>query len=144
MVLGRTMGNSDSQDSTRPKLGGSHQPPPYNILCASLGGPHPNGILSQDSQVGVPKLPKLGFLRLWGPITLRVDLELRWGLKQNCSLHQKLFNSVSHATCTQVNRVDSRLLVVGSQITHSTFDLSFGHNLCFRCPIGSCKPILDI
>jgi hypothetical protein len=25
-----------------------------------------------------------------------------------------------------------------------TPDLSFGHNLCFRCPNGSCKPILDI
>jgi hypothetical protein len=26
----------------------------------------------------------------------------------------------------------------------STFDPSFGHNLCFKCPNGSCKPISDI
>jgi hypothetical protein len=43
-----------------------------------------------------------------------------------------------HATCTQGNRVDSRLLVVGSQIWQ------FDHNLCFRCPNGSCKLTLDI
>jgi hypothetical protein len=34
--------------------------------------------------------------------------------------------------------------VVGSQIANLTFDLSFGFNLCFRCPNGSCEPILDI
>jgi len=44
----------------------------------------------------------------------------------------------------QGNRVDSRLLVVGSQTTNLTPDLSFGHNLCFRYPNGSCEPILNI
>ncbi len=41
---------------------------------------------------------------------------------------------MSHTTCTQGSRVNSRLLVTGSQTTNSTFDLSFGYNLCFRCP----------
>jgi hypothetical protein len=49
-----------------------------------------------------------------------------------------------HATCTQGNRVDCRLLMVGNQIANLTPDLSFEHNLCFRCPNGSCEPILDI
>jgi hypothetical protein len=49
-----------------------------------------------------------------------------------------------HATCTQGNRVESRLLVVGSQIANLTPDPSFDHNLCFRCPNGSCEHILDI
>jgi hypothetical protein len=49
-----------------------------------------------------------------------------------------------HATCTQGNQVDSRLLMVGSQTAHLTPGPSFGHNLCFRCPNGWCKPILDI
>jgi len=71
------MGNLDSQASPWPGLGGSHHLPPYNIICASPQAPHPNGILSQDSQVGIPKLPKLGFSRLWGPITSRADLGLR-------------------------------------------------------------------
>ncbi len=49
-----------------------------------------------------------------------------------------------HAACTQGNRANSRLLVVGSQIVTLTFDLSFEHNLCFRCPNGRCEPILNI
>jgi hypothetical protein len=51
---------------------------------------------------------------------------------------------MSHATCTQQNWVDSWLLVVGSQFASLTLNLSFDHNLCFRCPNGSCEPILDI
>jgi hypothetical protein len=96
------------------------------------------------SQVGVPKLPKFGLSWLWSPITLCVDLRLRWGLKQSCSPRWELFNGMSHATCTQGNRGDSWLLVVGSQIANLTPGLSFGHNLCFRCLNGWCKPILDI
>jgi hypothetical protein len=144
MVLGRAMGNSDSQDSPWPRLGGSHHLPPYSILCASPRGPHPNGILSRDSQMGVPKLPKLGLLQLWDPITLCADLGLRWGLKQSCSPYQELSKDMSHATCTKGNWVDSWLLMVGSQTANLIFDLSFGHNLCFRCPNGLCEPILDI
>ncbi len=49
-----------------------------------------------------------------------------------------------HALCRQVNRVDSWLLVVESQIARLTPDLYFVHNLCFRCPNEQCEPILDI
>jgi hypothetical protein len=138
------MGNSDSQNSPQPKLGGSHHLPPYSILCASPQGPHQNGILSQDFQMGVPKLSKLGLPRLWGPITSHANLKLRWGLKKSCSPRRELFNVMSHATCMQQNRVDSWLLVVGSQTANLTPDPSFDHNLCFRCLNGWCKPILDI
>jgi hypothetical protein len=34
--------------------------------------------------------------------------------------------------------------MVGSQIGDLISGPSFGHNLCFRCPNGSCEPILDI
>jgi len=51
---------------------------------------------------------------------------------------------MSHATYTQGNWVDSWLLMVGSQIANLTPNLFFGHNLCFRCPNGSCKPSLNI
>jgi hypothetical protein len=51
---------------------------------------------------------------------------------------------MSHATCMQGNRGDSRLLVVENQIANLISDPSFGHNLCFKCPNGSCEPILDI
>jgi len=141
LVLGWAMGNSDSPP---PGLGGSHHLPPYNIFCASPRGLHPNGILFQDSQMGVLKLPKLGLPQLWGPLTWRANLELRWGLKKSYSPCQELSNGMSHTTCTQVNWVDSWLLVVGSQTANLTLSLSFGHNLCFRCPNGSCELIVDI
>jgi hypothetical protein len=64
--------------------------------------------------------------------------------KQSCSFCWELSNSMWHATCTQGNRDNSWLLMVGSQIANSTPGHSFGRNLCFRCPNGSCKPISDI
>jgi len=49
-----------------------------------------------------------------------------------------------HTTYTQRNQGDSQLLMVESQIVNLTPDPSFGHNLCFKYPIGSYKPIFDI
>jgi hypothetical protein len=89
----------------------------------------------------VLKFPKLRLLWLWGLITLCANLWLRWGLKQS---YQDLSNSMSHATYMQGNWVDSWFLVVGNQTTNLTLSLSFGHNLCFRCPNGSCKSIFNI
>jgi hypothetical protein len=116
----------------------------YSILCASPCGPHPNGFLSQDSQVGVPKLQQLRFPRLWGRITSCANLWSQWGLKQSYSPRQELSKGMSHAVCRQGNQVDSWLLVVGSQIVSLTPDPSFAHNLCCRSPNGSCKAIFDI
>jgi hypothetical protein len=144
LVLGRATGNPDTEDSPRPELGGSHHLPPNSILCASPQGPHPNGFLSRDSQVGVPKLQQMGLLQLWGRITSCADLRSQWGLKQSCSPHRDLFNGILHVACTQGNRVDSRLLVVGSKTDSLTPSHSFDHNLHYRCPNGQCKPILGI
>jgi hypothetical protein len=69
---------------------------------------------------------------------------LRWNLKQSCSPRRELSNCVSHSTCTHRVRVDSWFLVVGSQNASLTPGLSFCHNLCYRCPNGSCEPIFDI
>jgi hypothetical protein len=93
-------------------------------------------------QVRVSKFPKLGFLWFWTPMTLCVDLRLRWGLKQSCSPCQKLFNHMWQIICTHGNWSDSQLLVVRSQIDNLT--PSFAHNLCFRYPNGSWEPILNI
>ncbi len=67
-----------------------------------------------------------------------------WSLKQSCSPCWKLFNGMCHATCTQGNRGDFWLLMVETQIDNLIFDLSFGHNLCFKYPNGSCEPISNI
>jgi hypothetical protein len=85
-----------------------------------------------------------GLSRLWGPITLCVDLRLKWGLKKSYSRHREFFNSMSQAPYMQGNRVNFWLLVVGSQTSNLTPDPCFGHNLCFRCPNESCEPIVDI
>jgi hypothetical protein len=92
----------------------------------------------------VLKFSKLGLPRLWKPITSCVNFWLRWDVKHSCSPHQELSNNMWHATYTQVKQGNSRLLVVGSQIGNLTFDLSFGHKLCFKYSNGSCKPISDI
>jgi len=67
----------------------------------------PSGNL-EISKVGIPAT-------LWGPITLCVDLWLKWGLKTTCNPRWDLFNGMWHATCTQRNMGNSKLLVVGSQ-----------------------------
>ncbi len=128
-MLGRA---TDTQDSPRPGLGGNHHLPPYSILCTSPQGPHPNVFLSHD------------FLQLWGAITLRANLWLRWGLNQSFSPCRELSNGMLHAICTHENRVDSQLLMVGNQTANLIPNPSFDHNLKFGCSNGRCEPILDI
>jgi len=143
-VLGQATGNTDTQDSPPPGLGGSHHLPPYSILCDSPRSPHPNGYFSRDSQVGVPKSRQMGLPGLWSPITLRANLQLRCGLKQSCSSRQELSNAVLYSRIGHQEEVNSGLFVVRSQTGNSTPGPSFGHNLCFRCPNEQFEPILDI
>jgi len=86
----------------------------------------------------------MGLPGLWSPITLRVDLRSRRGLKQGCSSRRELSHAVSHFRIGHREEVDSWLFVVGSQIGSSTPGPSFGHNLCFRCLNEPSEPILDI
>jgi len=115
------------------------KPPPsslYYTLCLATG-PTPKCHF-------VMKFPQLGLSQFWGPITLCANLRLIWHLKQSCSPRRELSNGMFHVTFTQGNRDDSWLLVVESQIANLIFSLSFGHNLCFKCPNESCESILDI
>jgi hypothetical protein len=80
---------------------GKPSPPPYNILCAWPRSQHPNVILSQDSQVGVPKFLKLRLTQLWGLIILCAYLWLRWSLDQSFIPRQELSNSMWHTTWMQ-------------------------------------------
>ncbi len=143
-MLGRATGNTDTQDSPRPELGGSHHLPPYSILCSSPRRLHPNDYFSRDSRVGVSKSRQMGLPGLWSPITLRADLGSRCGLKQSCSSRWDLSNAMLHSQIRHREEVDSRLFVVRSQTGNSTPGPSFGHNLCFRCSNEPSKPILDI
>jgi hypothetical protein len=130
LVHGRATGKHEFTRIITARTWGSYHLPPYSIPYVWPWDQHPNVILSRDSQVGVPKFPKLKLMWLWGPITLCADLQLKWGLKQSCSPCWKLFNGMSHITCTQGNHGNSWLLMVKSQITNLTLGPSFGHNVC--------------
>ncbi len=115
---------------------------PLIVYYVTLHGAHIQmAFLPRDSRVGVPKSRQLRLLGLWSPITLRADLGSKCNLKQSCSSRRELSNGMWHVVCSQVNRVDSRLFLVGSQIDNLTPGPSFGHNLCFRCPNEQCEPI---
>ncbi len=143
-MLGQTTSNTDSLDSPWPGLEGNHHLPPHSIFCVTPLHPHPNGSLSRDSQGEVPKLSWFGLPGLHEVITLCSDLLLGQGLKKNCSYPWELSNCVSHSPCAHRGRVDSRLLVVGSQTASLTLGLSFALNLCCKCPNGPCELIFDI
>jgi len=133
-----------TQDSPRPGLGGSHHLPPYSILCSSPQDLHPNGTFSQDSQVGVSKLSRVGVPGLWELITPDCRVRSRRGPKQSCSSQSEISNAVLHSQIGCRDEVDSQLLVVGSQTASLTPGPSFAHNLGCRCPNGSYEAILDI
>ncbi len=144
MGVGTSHGHFDTQDSPRPELGGSHHLPPHSILCVIPWEPHPNGTFSQDSQGGFPKLSRVGLSGLWTLTTSGSNLQLERGLNQSCSSPRELSNAPSFSICRHREKVDSRLLVVGSQTTNLTPGLSFAHNLGCRCPNDQCEAILDI
>jgi hypothetical protein len=86
----------------------------------------------------------VGVPGLWGFIAPRPDLGSGRGPNQSCSPQRELSNAVSHSWSARRERVDSWLLVVGSQIASLTPDPSFAHNLGCRCPNDQCKAIFDI
>jgi len=100
LVLGQATGNFKLTWLTMARTQGKPPPSPYSILCASVWHPHPNSFLFQDSQRGVLKLSRLGFLGFCAIITLCSNLWLGWGLKQTCNSPQELSNGVLHSTCT--------------------------------------------
>ncbi len=98
---------------------------------------------------GTPKVESrnclgFGFLGLWGIVTSRLDLRSGRGLNQTCSPLPELSNALSHSRFGYREKVDSRLLVVGSQTGSLTLGFSFAHNLGCRCPNDQCEAISDI
>jgi hypothetical protein len=127
-------------DSPRPELGGSHHLPPYNILCSSLPRLHPNGLFFQDSQVGVPKLSRVGIMGLWTATAPRPELGSGRVLNQSCSSRWKLSNTMLHSSRQRREGVDSWFLVVGSQTASLTPDPSFAHNLAADVWMANARP----
>jgi hypothetical protein len=65
-------------------------------------------------------------------------------MNQTCSPRRDLSNDVSHFQFGGREEVDSRLLVVRSQIANLTPGPSFAHNLGYRCPNDQCEAIFYI
>jgi hypothetical protein len=98
---------------------------------------------------GTPKVesrncPGFGLPGLWDIIASHPDLRSGQGLNQTCSPLRELSNFVFHFLRARWERVDSRLLVVGSQTGNLTPGPSFAHNLGCRCPNDQCEAISDI
>jgi hypothetical protein len=99
----------------------------------------------------VPILPRRSpeIVSVWTPGTLWVHKSLlrpRIGMtfKANLYLSLKAFQQCVTLYLHTPGSVDSRLLVVRNQIASLTPDPSFYHNLCWKCPNGSCEAIFDI
>jgi hypothetical protein len=101
------MGNTDTQDSPQPRLGGSHHLPLYIILWTSPRGPHPNGFSLPGLSRGSLEIPPTGTTPTLEPHNFVADLGLKCGPKQSCSSCQELSNSMWHVVRIQINRVDS-------------------------------------
>ncbi len=104
------------------------------------GTPGTPGLESRNCPETVPG----GVLGLWEGITPRPDLGSRRGLNRSYSPRRDLSNGVSNSRIGHRERVDSRLLVVGSQTASLTPGPSFAHNLGCRCPNGQCEAIFYI
>jgi hypothetical protein len=144
LVLRRATGNFGLTRFTTAQTRGKPPPSPIQYSLHYSATLTSKWHFSRNSQGGIPKLSQFGLPGLWQFITPCSDLRLGWGLKQTCSSPWQLSNGVFHSTCTHRGRVDSRLLVVGSQIASLTPGPSFIHNLCCKCPNDSCEATFDI
>jgi hypothetical protein len=141
-VLGLTTGTWTHKTHHGLDSGVSHHLTPYSIICSSQWRLHPNGINSRD--FGSPEIVHAGVLELWTAITLDCRVGSQQGMNQSCIPRRDLFNAMLHFRIGHREEVDSRLLVVGSQIVSLTPGLSFAHNLSCRCPNCQYDAIFDI
>jgi len=139
-VLGQATGNLDYLTHHGPDSGEATTFPPYSIFCSSPSRLHPNGLFFQDSQVGVPKLSRVGVSGLLTATAPHPELKSGRALNQSCSSRPELSNAMLHSLRRRREEVDSRLLVVGSQ----TGSLTPGPSLPITCAadvqMGNARP----
>jgi len=114
---------------------------PHIVFSAS----HRGGYIRMALFPGTPKLEsrncpelesRVRVPGLWMLIAPHPKLKSGQGLNQSCSSRQDLSNAVLHSLRRRREEVDSRLLMVGSQIGNLTLSPSFAHNLNCKCPNG--------
>jgi hypothetical protein len=146
-VLGQATGTLDHKTHHNPDSGEATTFP-HIVYSAARG----RGYIQMAQIPGTPKLksrncPEIVPVRvsgLWELITPDSRIRSQRGLNQSFSPRQDLSNAVSHSQIECREEVDSRLLVVGSQIANLTPGPSFSHNLGYRCPNDQCEAIFDI
>jgi hypothetical protein len=107
-------------------------------------GLHPNGFSLPGFPSGSPEIALAGTPTILEPHNFARRPQIEVQSEESCSSRRELSNGMLHDVSNQVNRVDSQLFLVGSQIVSLTPGPSFGHNLCFKCPNEQCEPILNI
>jgi len=141
-VLGQAAGTLDHETHHGPDSGEATTFP-HIVFSAPRFGDY----IQMALFPGTPKLESRncpetvpgGVPGLWEFITPECKVRSRQGLNQTCNPRQGLSNAVSHSPFGDRKEVDSRLLVVGSQIGSLTPGLSFAHNLGDRCLNGQCE-----
>jgi len=121
---------------------------PHIVFSALLRGDY----IQMALFLGTPKLESrncpetvsVGVPGLWELITPDRRVWLQRGPNQSYSPRRDLSNAMSHSQFGGREEVESRLLVVGSQIASLTPGPAFAHNLGYRCPNGQCEAIFDI
>ncbi len=145
--VGTSHGHFGPQDTSWPGLGGSHHLP--HIVFSA---PHFGDYIQMALFPGTPKLESRncpetvpgGVPGLWALITPDCQVWSQRSLNQTCSPRRDLSNAMSHSPFGGWEKVDSRLLVVGSQTANLTPGPSFAHNLGDRCSNGQYEAIFDI
>jgi len=147
-VLGQATGTLDHKTHHGPDSGEATTFPHIVLFSATPRGDY----IQMALFPGTPKLESRncpetipgGVLGLWEVITPDYKVWLQRGLNQTCSPRRDLSNDVSHSQFGGREDINSRLLVVRSQIASLTPGPSFAHNLGDRCPNGQCEAIFDI
>jgi hypothetical protein len=85
-----------------------------------------------------PEIVPSGVPGLWELITPDCKVGSWRGLNQTCSPRRDLSNEVSNSQFGGREKLDSRLLVVGSQTASLTPGPSFHHNLGYKCSNDQC------
>jgi len=146
-VLGQATGTSDHKTHYGPN---SREATtfPHIVFSATLRWGYIQivifpGTLKLESR-NCPETVPVGVPGLWELITPDFKVWSQRGLNQTCIPRRDLSNDISHFQFGGREEIDSRLLMVGSQIASLTPDPSFAHNLGYRCPNGQCETIFDI
>jgi hypothetical protein len=122
-------------------------PPPYSLYYTLRS---PTGVASEchffpgtpemESR-SCPECVPVGLLGLWIAITPRPNLGSGQGLNQYCSPRRDFFNDVLYSPSACRERVDSWLLVVGSQIASLTPGPSLPITWAFDVQMTNARPL---